>query len=528
MSTIWSDKDTQIFVGMVHYRDTRCSNTLENIFKKAKYPDRVFVGVIQQIHTEKDSFDCLKTYCKKYGQNCPHRSQIQLLEFTHQEAKGPTYARYLQDSLIQSEEFCMQIDAHSDFAQDWDVKATSMWGSIGNEYAVLSTRLPDISVLSTPDPANTVPHTCQAMFDSRGMVVNLPPTYAINLQTPLLSPLWSAGFSFSKCHLSKKVPNDPFLQWMYDGDEFSKFARMWTRGYDVYTPNEVLVAHDYHSVMGRTTNDAPDPMEWMKNGMNYNPAFRRDLYDRGVQRVATLLGFPEGAKDVESIAMLTKYGLGSKRSLDQLIRFTGIDTRAKKVYGDRCRGDLEWVPFKVDADPLTDEGDEWGMGPEVLIAGGNNIPLTSSKALMIVHTDLAPEDPNPNSTVEDVDGDAATAEEWAVRRAALNGGIAEEAEELLLEVEEEALLLSRHRGKELWWLFQFVDSRVERIINEIDLQMGYGQGHKALRLVLLLLPVMLMVFFVAMWVVTESKGPILPSVLEDSKRGKLSLVKAKR
>ena len=47
------------------------------------------------------------------------------------------------------------------------------------------------------------------------------------------------------------------------------------------------------------------------------------------------------------ISMLTKYGLGRKRSLDQLIDFTGIDFRNQKVYGDRCK-ELNWVPFVPD------------------------------------------------------------------------------------------------------------------------------------------------------------------------------------
>ena len=46
--------------------------------------------------------------------------------------------------------------------------------------------------------------------------------------------------------------------------------------------------------------------------------------------------------------MLTKYGLGSKRTLDQLIEFTGIDVRNGVVFGDRCV-QLKWVPFVADS-----------------------------------------------------------------------------------------------------------------------------------------------------------------------------------
>lgn len=72
--------------------------------------------------------------------------------------------------MIQNEEFCMQVDAHSDFVQDWDLTLSTMWGSIGNEYAVLSSAAPDVAVLKQSDlngADQQVPHLCQATFDSR-------------------------------------------------------------------------------------------------------------------------------------------------------------------------------------------------------------------------------------------------------------------------------------------------------------------------------------------------------------------------
>jgi hypothetical protein len=39
-----ADKDTLIYVGLVTYRDARCVTTIQNLFKKAKNPDRVRIG----------------------------------------------------------------------------------------------------------------------------------------------------------------------------------------------------------------------------------------------------------------------------------------------------------------------------------------------------------------------------------------------------------------------------------------------------------------------------------------------------
>jgi Glycosyltransferase (GlcNAc) len=41
---------------------------------------------------------------------------------------------------------------------------------------------------------------------------------------------------------------------VFDGEEFSMAARMWTRGYDFYTPDISLIGHDYNRVSGGTAH----------------------------------------------------------------------------------------------------------------------------------------------------------------------------------------------------------------------------------------------------------------------------------
>ena len=47
------------------------------------------------------------------------------------------------------------------------------------------------------------------------------------------------------------------------------------------------------------------------------------------------------------LSLLTKYGLGTKRTLDQFMEFTGVDIRANVIFGDRCK-QLHSVPFVKD------------------------------------------------------------------------------------------------------------------------------------------------------------------------------------
>lgn len=43
-STLWESPSTLIFVGLVDYRDPRCATTIDYLFSRAKYPDRVRIG----------------------------------------------------------------------------------------------------------------------------------------------------------------------------------------------------------------------------------------------------------------------------------------------------------------------------------------------------------------------------------------------------------------------------------------------------------------------------------------------------
>ena len=63
----------------------------------------------------------------------------------------------------------MSVDSHTDVIQDWDVEITNMWGSINNEYAILSQRPVDISVLPKASEyarEERVPHICQATVNT--------------------------------------------------------------------------------------------------------------------------------------------------------------------------------------------------------------------------------------------------------------------------------------------------------------------------------------------------------------------------
>lgn len=130
-----------IFVGIASYRDDMCSGTVVRALQQAKYPERLFFGVVDQ-SVEGDSA-CVPTKraCKEEPGNvlCRHLRQIRVSRVDAREAKGPTWGRHRADAMYAGEYFAMQIDAHMFFVKDWDEDVVQQWLRTGNEMAVLST-----------------------------------------------------------------------------------------------------------------------------------------------------------------------------------------------------------------------------------------------------------------------------------------------------------------------------------------------------------------------------------------------------
>jgi hypothetical protein len=152
--------DTKIVVMVAALRETRLVDSLNTMFSTAKYPDRIHFAVIQQ--NAADDVDCVEGLCKKLGtpltktgdgkyvntNNCKYFDQIRVIRMKHTDAKGPVFARAKQAELVKpSDDFCMQIDAHTHTVQDWDVKMLGEWAMTQNEYAILTTyptNVPDL------------------------------------------------------------------------------------------------------------------------------------------------------------------------------------------------------------------------------------------------------------------------------------------------------------------------------------------------------------------------------------------------
>lgn len=304
-----------IFVSVASYRDAQCEATLRDLFAKADHPSRVFVGVCEQ-NSEDPTEKCeLPTSTKR-----PVRDdQVRRVRIPHTKAKGPTYARYLCSTLYRDETWFMQIDSHTKFAKGWDTLAINNVKKCPSNSAIL-THYPRV-MEDYGKSDRGVPVLCKSTFDGHGV-----PTFeAVILApksdgTPRPVPFVSGGFVFGPGRMVKDVPFDPSLDYLFQGEEILHSARLWTAGYDFYTPLDNVVFHQYERKGApRFWNDIPTYAE---------------AQNATLRKVRRLLGL-DGP-----ILKGYKYGLGSKRTIDEYWAFARIDptTKTSKSQATFCAG----------------------------------------------------------------------------------------------------------------------------------------------------------------------------------------------
>ena len=237
--------ERSIFVAIASYRDYQCRDTVTSIFERAAYPDRIRVGVIDQVNDGED-VNCDAPYvpCSDNSEQmlCKYKNQLDILKVDPLLSVGPVFARHLGHRLYRGEYYSMQSDAHVSYANNWDVDIINQQEATKNEMAVLSTYLSNVdgALDKNGDSLKKArPIMCDTYFEEGQHNVHLrhgtqPETAPRVTGMPQLHPFWSAGFSFSRGHFVVNVPYDQFQPLVFQGEEISIGVRGFTIGYDFY------------------------------------------------------------------------------------------------------------------------------------------------------------------------------------------------------------------------------------------------------------------------------------------------------
>jgi hypothetical protein len=146
--------DGSIFLSLATYRDENCLNTISWAYSKAKNPEKLFVGLVQQncekncksgvldggkIEDVEPDQDCHKVFCES-PEGKPHcdAGRVRALHIDEPESLGPYAARYFASKLWYGEQWFMQTDAHMTFLQDWDEISIKMLNAAPSKKPVSS------------------------------------------------------------------------------------------------------------------------------------------------------------------------------------------------------------------------------------------------------------------------------------------------------------------------------------------------------------------------------------------------------
>ncbi|KAF0718056.1 Aste57867_1934 [Aphanomyces stellatus] len=338
-----------IFIGIASYRDgPRCGFTLFTIFTRAKHPHRIKIGLVDQ--TQDDDAICVDEYCKLVEEagwtECKYKDQIRVDARDSKTSKGPTVARWQQQQLIRDEEFCLEIDAHSQFLPDWDVAIVDEWKRTENEMAVLTTYPLDYQFIGHGLARSDYVASHLCYYLKRRKVTEIPIIAGMLLvegsEFPQMAPLWGGCLSFSKCHAERRAQNDKHMNWVFWGEEYLRSMQLWTRGYDLYSPSRHghVVFHNWSDDKG------------MKKRFwdNVTQVMTQEQHDKEEQlaynRLRMVLKLPlkdNVGVDADEIDM---YHSGHVRSVDQFLTFSGISKLDPTLDRPRCE-QLHWVPYDV-------------------------------------------------------------------------------------------------------------------------------------------------------------------------------------
>lgn len=312
-------KSNTIFVSIASYRDDICNKTLHSLFSMAAHPDKVFVGLCQQNNPDEDS-DCAESFF-----NNPN---VRVIRLNHYEAKGPTWARYLCSTLWNGEQYFLQVDSHTSFIKDWDIKCIDMINRLkqqGFNKPILTHYPRIIEEYDTYDPNGeqkfNVPRMCRSFFNERDMISFEGSKVIYTNNEFYETPYLAGGFFFCESTFLKDVPFDPHLPYLFVGEEISHSIRLWTSGWNFFTPTENIVFHEY--------TRAEKPKFWTDR-----PTYSdRDAFEK----VKQIIGLESSHQIPDYVKLnMDKYGLGKERTLQQYLDFAGIDIKNKKVNKDFC------------------------------------------------------------------------------------------------------------------------------------------------------------------------------------------------
>lgn len=306
----------KILVSVASYRDPLLGWTLQDAYDNARNKDALTFAVVEQAY-EKEFFD---------PKSLSFSKQIRYVRVDPEQSRGCCWARSVAQTLWSEEDYYFQIDSHIGFDPGWDTLMVAAMDHLQEHHErPLITNMPYVLEAKDDDIKNnpvkkirddkeflTLTRVCRPVQKDTTFKDN----YFVGVQCDYVPKknfvpgyLVAAGCLFTLGKWAEEVPYDPYL--FFEGEEQSIALRSWTHGYNIFHIAPLMFYHYYISAYKTRfwSDDVEKQTKW------------QDLNSRSFSRLQRVVTGDD----------LGVYGLGNRRTLQDYIRFTGIDYLNKNV-----------------------------------------------------------------------------------------------------------------------------------------------------------------------------------------------------
>lgn len=295
-----------ILVQIPSYKDPRLVSTVFSLINQAEFPDRVHFAICYQN-------DNMEDYKKlSLLKNC------KIITVSEADSRGTCYARYLCQSLLDDEDFVFHIDSHMTAIKNWDTLIIDQWYSLNNEKAIISMYPPADDILKDKSLNDDVYKKSADMsfvivakqFQNGRYYIDF--TYNDRVSSMQRTVFIAAGYFFGPSQADMDVIYD--VRGAFKGDELPMSIRLWTYGYDVYSPDEMYLYHYYVSKKDNNLRLFPKNMS----------------YDAENEMLELLIGLKSGE--------LPDNYIGNVRTIKEYEKFSGISFKNKRLQAPSTTG----------------------------------------------------------------------------------------------------------------------------------------------------------------------------------------------
>lgn len=298
-----------IFVSIASYCDSLLGATVNNAIKNAKYPSDLVFGIVEQREPEKR----IKI--------TPDHKKVRYLGVNPHESRGACWARSICMSMYNDEDWFFQIDAHMVFNKDWDewfIKAAERCAELSPKPIVSSYPSPydrENGIITKHVFHGALVHVVQGEFEPTNSKLKFVAAQ-VNTDKIVEGVHIGAGCLFTQGKFVYEVPYDPFMY--FNGEEQAMALRAYTHGWDIFHVPDMPIYHLYTKSKG-----GERARHWDAEVTKQRAEHWSTMQGRATKRLESLIrGEDMGA-----------YGLGTVRTVQDYIDFSGVDYFNKKASG---------------------------------------------------------------------------------------------------------------------------------------------------------------------------------------------------